>query len=257
MLVPIEVTVDEWTTDTDDNRRIRAAAHRLLRLPRLPDTVRVGLGRIDRLLAEVQLPRPGEPVPAWTPNRLNVRLHQLLRMTDIVLSNQAFEHGLGIHESRGFVIRMEQLFETLVTRLLQEQDDDVRLHPQATYKLDTRKRLTIKPDLVFIRGGRAVAVADTKYKILDDNGKIRNEDGYQLVTYCKRLSLEVGHLIYAAGHLPDEPFDIPWAGVRLDVHKIDLTATIDDIERQVIELRARLIAAHGSRTGSERESIAI
>ncbi len=28
MVVPTEVTVDDWTTDTDENRRIRAATRR-------------------------------------------------------------------------------------------------------------------------------------------------------------------------------------------------------------------------------------
>jgi len=33
LLVPLEVTVDEWTLDTDENRRVRAASQRLLRCP--------------------------------------------------------------------------------------------------------------------------------------------------------------------------------------------------------------------------------
>ena len=38
-LIPLEVTVDEWTTDTDENRLIRAATTRLLRLGALPADV--------------------------------------------------------------------------------------------------------------------------------------------------------------------------------------------------------------------------
>lgn len=136
---------------------------------------------------------------------------------------------------------MEKLFEDLVTRLLQEADDSVRIVPQATYRLDSRKRLTIKPDLVFLCDGNAVGVADTKCKVLDDQGKIRNEDGYQLITYCKRFELEVGHLIYAAGQLPNDPFEIPWAAVRLEVHKINLTRELVDVERQVLDLRRAIL----------------
>ena len=40
-------------------------------------------------------------------------------------------------------------------------------------------------------------VADTKYKLLDEQGTIPNPDAYQLVTYCLRLRLTDGHLIYA------------------------------------------------------------
>lgn len=241
VLTPLEVTVDEWTADTDENRRIRAAARLLLRLPGVPDRVRGRLQHVDRLLADVWLAPAGHPLEPWHPTRLNTRLQGLLRLADVVLSQQTFEHRAGDVQARGFVLRLEKLFEDLVTRLLQELDDDVRLHPQATFRLDTKKRLTIKPDLVFLRQALSVAVADTKYKVLDDRGRVRNEDGYQLITYCKRLGLSVGHLIYAAGKLPDEPFDVPQAGVRLEVHKVDLTQPVVDVERQIVELRARLL----------------
>jgi 5-methylcytosine-specific restriction enzyme subunit McrC len=243
ILIPLEVTVDEWTTDTDENRRVRAAARRLLELPGVPASVRAGLVRVDRLLAEAWLAPAGHTLPSWTPTRLNARQHQLLRLADLVLSEQTFEHTAGAVQARGFVLKMEKLFEDLVTRLLQEADDSVRVLPQATYRLDSKKRLTIKPDLVFVRDGKPVGVADTKYKVLDDQGKIRNEDGYQLITYCKRLELEVGHLIYAAGQLPNDPFEIPWAGVRLEVQKIDLTRDLADVEQQVLELRRSILKA--------------
>ena len=50
-LVPLEVTFDEWTADTDENRRIRAATRRLLPLG-LPTGVRDRLLHVDRLLAD-------------------------------------------------------------------------------------------------------------------------------------------------------------------------------------------------------------
>jgi hypothetical protein len=33
------------------------------------------------------------------------------------------------------------------------------------------------------------AVADVKYKLLDEQGRFPNADGYQLVTYCSRFGL--------------------------------------------------------------------
>jgi 5-methylcytosine-specific restriction enzyme subunit McrC len=246
VLTPLEVTVDEWTADTDENRRIRAAARLLLRLPGVPEAVRGRLQHVDRLLADAWLPPAGHRLEPWHPTRLNTRLQGLLRLADVVLSHQSFEHRVGDVHARGFVLRLEKLFEDLVTRLLQELDDDVRLHPQATFRLDTRKRLTIKPDLVFLGSGGPIGVADTKYKVLDDRGRVRNEDGYQLITYCKRLGLDVGHLIYAAGSLPDEPFNIPQAGVSLEVHKVDLTRPLIEIERQVSDLRALMLSPRGN-----------
>lgn len=242
LLVPIEVTVDEWTTDTVENRRIRAATRRLLALPGLLTTTRRVLLRTDRLLAEVTLPPPGYQLPGWTPTRLTTRLHRLLLLADLVLSDHSVEHRAGDVVAHGFVVPMEKLFEDLVARLLFERDDDVRLQAQATYPLDTLGRLTIRPDIVLRAGAVDVAVADTKYKILDDQGKLKNEDGYQLVTYCKRLDLSVGHLIYASGSLPAQPFDIRQAGVRLEVHRIDMGGSVAQIENDVAALRDRLLS---------------
>ena len=242
MLIPIEVTVDEWTTDTLENRRLRAATRRLLTLPGLLPTIRQMLLRVDRLLADVTLPPPGRALPPWTPSRLTSKLHRLLRLADLVLSDSSVEHRVGQVVAYGFVVPMERLFESLVARLLTELDDSVRLKAQATYPLDTLGRLTIRPDIVLRAGRNDVAVADTKYKILDEKGKLKNADGYQLVTYCKRLGLYVGHLIYASGLLPAEPFDIPQAGVRLEVHKIDMARTVAHIETDVAALRGRLLA---------------
>lgn len=102
--------------------------------------------------------------------------------------------------------------------------------------------MRILPDLVLRHEGRDVAVADTKYKILDDKGKLRNANAYQLVTYGRRLGLSVGHLIYASGSLPSQPYDILSADVRLELHKINMSRSVDEIESDVAALRERLIA---------------
>lgn len=242
LLHPLEVTVDEWTTDTDENRRIRAAARQLITLVGVPDVVRRRLIRLDRQLADVTVQPAGTGLPLWTATRLNVRLHHLLGLADLVLANQTIEHRVGGESARGFVVRMESLFENLVQQILTEHDDDVRLHPQANYRLDTLKRLTIRPDLVFLRAGQAVAVADTKYKILKDDGRMRNEDGYQLITYCRRLGLSEGHLIYAAGPVLPAPFEIPQAEVTLYVHRIDMDQPIAGIEHDLWRLREQVLA---------------
>ncbi len=52
-LSPLEVTVDEWTLDTDENRLLRAAARVLLRLPGLPVACRSELRRVDQSMGEV------------------------------------------------------------------------------------------------------------------------------------------------------------------------------------------------------------
>ncbi len=122
-LVPLEVTVDEWTTDTDENRRIRAAARRLLALPDLPGVARGRLLRLDRLLADVSVcphPAPGSrpgPRPGSTP-----ALQPLLHLADLVLAHGAVEHRVGRHRGTGLRAVMSWLFERLITRLIAETE---------------------------------------------------------------------------------------------------------------------------------------
>jgi 5-methylcytosine-specific restriction enzyme subunit McrC len=238
--LPLEVTVDEWTLDTNENRRLRAATSALLALSDVPRDARQGLLRLDRILSDVQRPTRGAALQPWVPTRLNARLHRLLHLADMVLAHASVEHAAGATQTHGFVINMAWLFETLIARLLSEQGRG--LVTQEVLALDSLGRLSIRPDLVFHNTFGPVAVADTKYKLLDDDGKVPNADAYQLVTYCKRLGLKVGHLIYAAGDVSPEPFVITAADVTLHVHKIDLGQPVELIEQDVIALCARFVS---------------
>lgn len=243
LLVPLEVTVDEWTLDTDENRRIRAATQRLLSLADVPPPTRVGLLRLDRTLHEADVPPRGALLAPWVPTRLNARLHRLLQLADLVLAHTSVEHEAGSTRStqtHGFVINMAWLFETLVAQLLGEQSPGLK--PQDVLPLDTLGRLRIKPDLVFYDSHGSVAVADTKYKLLDDRGDFPNADAYQLVTYCARLGLSTGHLIYAAGEPRPEPFDIVGTGVRLVIHSVDISRPVSEVEARLAELGQAITA---------------
>lgn len=239
--VPLEVTVDEWTLDTDDNRRLRAATASLLSLEDVPHSTRLGLLRLDRLLRDARLPPRGARLPPWTPTRLNARLHRLLHLADVVLAHASVEHETGSTETHGFVINLAWLFEVLIARLLSERTKG--LITQDVLPLDTLGRLSIRPDLVFYTDARAVAVADTKYKLLDDDDKVPNADAYQLITYCYRLGLATGHLIYAAGDPRPEPFEVIGTNVKLFVHAVDISQPVHDIEAQVERLAAVLMPA--------------
>ncbi|TCC52152.1 restriction endonuclease [Kribbella pittospori] len=242
-LVPLEVTVDEWTTDTDENRRIRAACRRLLLFADAPQSTRDRLAHLDRLLADVWLVPRGALLAPWTPSRLNTRLHRLLHLADLVLDQATVEHRVGTVEVHGFVLSMAWLFERLIQQLLTEASGMVRVMAQHPRPLDIQARLTIKPDLEFTDGARVVAVADTKYKLLDEQGKFPNADAYQLVTYCARLGLKVGHLIYAAGEPRPEPFDIDGAEIRLIIHSVDLQQPVANLESQVETLFDNIVTA--------------
>jgi 5-methylcytosine-specific restriction enzyme subunit McrC len=243
-VTPIEVTVDEWTLDTDENRRIRAATQLLLSLPGVPARTIAGLRRVDRMLTEVWLPPRGMRLPPWTPGRLNAHLHRLLHLADLALGGGSVEHRTGGVVAHGFALNMAFVFEKLVEEILGDLCDQLgpgRLLAQETYKLDEDDRLEIRPDLVIARGATALAVGDTKYKLLDDDGAFPNADAYQLITYCRRLGLSVGHLVYAGDGLaqPDQ-YVIRGAATDLRVHAVDLRLPLADIEDRIAALHGHM-----------------
>jgi 5-methylcytosine-specific restriction enzyme subunit McrC len=239
-VTPIEVTVDEWTLDTDENRRIRAATRLLLSLPGVPAHTVAGLRRVDRMLGEVWLPPRGMRLPAWIPTRLNAHLHRLLHLADLALGGGSVEHRAGDVVAHGFALNMAFVFEKLIEEILGDLSNEFgpgRLLTQETYQLDEDDRLEIRPDLVISRGATVLAVGDTKYKLLDDNGAFPNADAYQLVTYCRRLGLSVGHLIYAgAGLAQPDQYTIRGAATDLRVHALDLRLPLADIEDRIAAL---------------------
>lgn len=230
-LSPLEVTVDEWTLDTVENRLIRSAALALLALPGLVPEVEADLRRVDRMLADAVPLVPGAAMPAWQPSRLNARLHALLGLAELTLRHISVESTAGETVVHGFRVNMAHLFERLVARLL--IDVDPAWSAQVTLPLDKRETLVIRPDLVRDDGTGWSAVADTKYKVLDEAGKVSNADIYQLVTYCARLGLPRGHLIYADGGTPPRPYEVIGANAAVAVHRIDLAASPANLRAEV------------------------
>lgn len=237
-LSPLEVTVDEWTVDTAENRLIRSAALALLALPGLTAAVEADLRRVDRLLVEAERLVPGAALPTWQPTRLNARLHALLGLADLTLRHLSVESTAGETVVHGFRVNMAHLFERLVARLL--TDVDPSWSAQVTLPLDQGDTLVIRPDLVRDGGTGWSGVADTKYKVLDEAGKISNADIYQLVAYCARLGLTTGHLIYADGGTPPPPYEVIGTDAAIAVHRLDLTASPDELRAQVSALAAML-----------------
>ena len=224
-----------------ENRLIRSAALALLALPGLPAGVEADLRRVDRVLVEAERLVPGAALPAWQPTRLNARLHALLGLAELTLRHVSVESAAGDTVVHGFRVNMAHLFERLVARLL--ADVDPTWSAQVTLPLDRRKTLEIRPDLVRDGGTGWSGVADTKYKVLDEAGKVSNADIYQLVTYCARLGLTTGHLIYADGGTAPLPYEVRGADAAIAVHRVDLSAPPRALRAEVSALAATLAPA--------------
>lgn len=251
-LSPLEVTVDEWTVDTDENRLIRSAAHVLLQQPGLGPGVELALRRIDRMLTEVQTLPPGAPRTPWNPTRLNARLHNLLGLSDLVRRFRGVENDPGATPVRGFWFNMSTLFERLLGRLLTEADSGWYQPPNRP--LDRRGELVFRPDFLREDATGVTAVADAKYKLLGEGGKASNADIYQLVTYCARLGLKAGHLVYADGGEVPAPYEVPGTGVAVAVHRIDLTLPPAKLEERVRDLAGLIAEGRNRLDALERTS---
>ncbi|WP_425827560.1 McrC family protein [Streptomyces fractus] len=246
---PVEVAYDAYTADTPENRILRAATERLLRLPDVPDDVRRRLTHQRVRLADAAPLVRGTVLPTWTPSRLNARYQPALRLAEAVLRGTSPEHRAGQLPLSGFLFDMNDLFEDFVTGALTEAGREHGLtgRPQDPHRLDTADRIPMYPDLVLYgRDGRSpVAVADAKYKT-EKKGSYPNADLYQMLAYCTALGLAEGHLIYAAGehdgHVHDA-HDVRGCGVRLHQHALDLDREPGALLGTFRELAARLAPA--------------
>lgn len=243
--VPVEVSYHEFTLDTAENRLLLAAARRLLRLPGIPDGLRPALRRIPARLVGVSALAPGRPLPAWPRNRLNERYHAALGLSELILRDASPQPADGAIQIDGFMLDMDQVFESFVIQALSDALAVYRGHSRlqdTRHHLDADRVIQLRPDLVWDDAvGRPAAVADAKYK-LGERGRYPREDIYQMLAYCTRLGLRHGHLVYAAGPAPRTARRIVNAQVEIFCHALDLTAAPSEILKQIASIAAVMVA---------------
>ncbi|MGA5516168.1 McrC family protein [Streptomyces pseudogriseolus] len=253
---PVEIAYDAYTADTPENRILRAAVERLLRLPGVPGLVRRRLAHQRVRLADALPLVRGQELPRWQPSRLNSRYQPALRLCEAVLRGSSPEHtppGADPLAVDGFLIDMNQLFEDFVTVALSEalKDHGLTARLQDTHHLDTAGLVRIRPDLVVrTRDGRMpVAVVDAKYKVEKGDGRL-NADLYQALAYATVLGLREAHLVYAAGRLPTRFHEVRGTaagadgrGVLLHQHSVDLSREPGQLMSALRDIAVRLARA--------------
>lgn len=243
--IPLEVRYDDYTVDIPENRILRTAAERLLRIERVHPSTRRSLLRLVRTMADVQpLPRGGEP-PRWQPSRLNARYHPALRLGELVLRGGSFDQGQGRVVVDGFMLNMAVLFEQFLTVALGEAlaPHGGVVAAQPRLHLDHEHLISLRPDILWRErsGRRPLAVVDAKYKAEKPSG-YPNADVYQMLTYCTRLGLREGHLVYARGEETPGRHHIAGADLTIVRHALDLDCSPRDLREQVALLAARIAA---------------
>lgn len=239
LVVPLELRFDEYDVDIPENRILRAAAERLLRVPRLPPTAGRRLRHLVGRLADVQRLVPGQPLPITLRSRVNARYQPALALARMVLRSRSVDVLDAGVRATGFLVNMNTVFEDFVTVALTEALAPYggRCVAQDTrHQLDEARRIKLRPDLVrYSAAGQPQSVVDAKYKSESPAG-YPYADVYQLLAYCTALGVPVGHLVYAEGDPTTFDVQIRHSDVVIRQHALDLTQSVEGLLRQVARL---------------------
>lgn len=139
-------------------------------------------------------------------NRLFNYYDKAISWARLFLEGKSFTSYKGKHLNTAILFPMEVLFESYVAHKLKRQYPELnistqdRQHYLLTDMLLKQNKFRIRPDMV-VRDGESPIVADTKWKVLDENlaGKnylISQADMYQLYAYGKKYVSNHLILIY-------------------------------------------------------------
>lgn len=244
MLVPLEVSYDEFTEDIAENRILRAALERMGQVPRVRPEVLSRLRQLKGKLDAVTRLPAGAPLPPWTPSRMNVRYHSVLRLAGLILRNASAEAGEGKQQTASFVVDVAQVFEDFVGAALREAmavyPGETRLQYNALLSEAVRDadRLSVSPDAVHLLHGRPVVVYNAKYKAAADLGASLTADHYQMLAHCTALGVPTAWLVYAgAGEMKlrrilNTDIDIVEFPLDLSLPPSEILAAVAELARQ-------------------------
>ncbi|MFE7759371.1 McrC family protein [Streptomyces sp. NPDC057429] len=246
--LPISVRYDDHTPDIPENRILLAALHLAAHLPGVPHPTRLTLRHLADRLPGVRRPHPGEPLPTWTPTRLNARYAPALRLAGLLLSGRSIRPEGGTSApADGFLLDLPKVFERFVTVTLGEAlaRHGIRCVPQDVHRLDKARRTAFRSDLVLYREGRPISVMDAKYTFLKVTAP-PVDHLYQLLAYCTALGITHGHLVYAATTPGTAPTDhvIRCSPVTITAHALNL----NDPPAKVLAQTAALAATAATAT---------
>jgi 5-methylcytosine-specific restriction enzyme subunit McrC len=183
-----------------------------------------------------------DQVTAIPYNRFNDSYRQIHHLCALFIDGSSLSDNLGISDSRAFLVNMNSLFETFITRLLEQRlSNHVHVTDQERTWFDDDRTVVMYPDLVLRSAGRIQLIGDCKYKKTRPDDFV-NQDVYQLNAYCAATGCSEGVLIYPRHELAvDEFVSVRKTGIRLGQVSIDLgldsSSLVAECERfvQIIE----------------------
>lgn len=239
MLLPLEITYDDYTVDTTENRILRTALRRMLAVPGLANTARARLAHLDGRLDGAEVFPRGFPIPHWQPSRLNTRYQPALRLAEVILRNCSAEAGPGDTHIAAFVVEMWKVFEDFVTVALREsltRQYPGRTESQFIRYLDTTSTVRLEMDVVHLVDDIPRLIFDAKYKVASGSGRYPNADHYQMLAYCTALHLQTAWLVYAGGADRPTPRQIVNTPITIVEYPLDLRLKPTELLAQIDRL---------------------
>jgi 5-methylcytosine-specific restriction enzyme subunit McrC len=237
---PVDCNFNDYTADTDPNRRLVAAASLLTRGSLALTPAGVKLRRMMEQFQDVSRDLDAtNSRPAQVLGRRWEPFQTVLSLADVVLSHASLELRHGQVGSIGFVVNMNVCFERFVVvalrRALRLDEQRWRHHPPGL-TLDHGGRLQIVPDAVWYGpNGKARMVIDAKYKRTVLGGV---EDVVQMMSYCLALGTRHGVLVY--GDADQGRHRMRHADIEVHVEPLSPDGTREELEERVQDLARRL-----------------
>lgn len=230
---PIACQYADYTADIVENRLLRAALRRVLRVPGVqPDAHRTVLRSLARLEEVQDVPIRPEHLDDIHFTRLNRHYEPALRLAALILRNLTLVDQQGATDACTFLVDMNDIYQRFIAhrlrRLLAGRLDLIEEPP---VPLGERRRVPMYPDLVFQRNGEPVYVGDAKYK-LTAGTTARASDYYQLLAYTTAMNLDEGVLVYCLSddQQPESTVVARNSAKRLVMYRVDLRGSVSDIE---------------------------
>jgi 5-methylcytosine-specific restriction enzyme subunit McrC len=240
MVVPAEVLYDDYTSDTDANRVLKAALRRLERMPLRSAELRRRIAAATAAFVTVSDVR-FDPIrlPGFSFTRLNEHYRYPLALAALVLRSGSVELKAGTIVVPGLLFDMWRVFQDFLFEALRPHvPATLTWQAQARLALDEASNLELRPDLSLWSAGRCVMVGDAKYKQTDHG---HEGDLYQLLAYCDAAGLSSGTLVYAQGPAAGITHVVRHGGPHLDVVGIDLAAPLAEVDLALRRIAARLL----------------
>ncbi|MDR6437049.1 5-methylcytosine-specific restriction enzyme subunit McrC [Paenarthrobacter nicotinovorans] len=251
MLLPLEVSYDDYTSDVAENQILRAAIRMMLHVPRLTESLVARLAHLNSKLDGVSALNHGAPLPSWSESRINGHYVPALRLAEIILRTMSAEAGMGHRAVASFVVNMATVFEDFVATALREALEPYPGLTESQYEafLDEAEpgypssdRVRMYVDVVHSVGGRPAMIFDAKYKAASAGGAYPNADHYQMLAYCTALGVPRAWLVYAGAGEP-RVRRVLNTGVSVVEFPLDLSQ-----EPEALLVRVRELAGHAYRS---------